>query len=113
MVIGDSGALFENYVAVSLLKGLYEIEDQHGKPARLHYLKIKEGREVDFCAVINDAVEYIIEAKESDQALHAGLRYFCDRYPFFGIQLVRAIRDEQQPNNITIRRSVDFLKKPF
>ncbi|HLD22071.1 MAG TPA: ATP-binding protein, partial [Patescibacteria group bacterium] len=47
MVLNDTGKRFENMVAVCLLKYVYERIDYRGKRTALHYLRTKEGKEVD------------------------------------------------------------------
>ncbi|MBI2337466.1 MAG: ATP-binding protein [Deltaproteobacteria bacterium] len=109
-VVGDVGAKYENYVALSLYKYLLQIADQKGKPVGLYYLKTKAGNEVDFCLVIDDKIKNIIEAKWTDDHLHKGLNYFCKKYHLAGIQLVHHLKTEQQFENIKIKDSATYLK---
>lgn len=112
MVIGDEGAKCENYVAVSLLKHLYEIRDYKGLKTDLKYLKTKEGHEVDFCLVVSDQIDKIIECKLSDGHLHKGLKYFCGKYKLPGIQLVKDLKNEEafKDLKIEVRKSFEYLK---
>lgn len=110
MVVGDEGAKFENFVALSLLKYLKNYQDEKGIPTDLKYLKTKEKKEVDFCLVIQDKIQEIIEAKYSDKTIHPALQYFSDKYHLNGIQLVKNLKNQQQFNRIQLRTSFDYLK---
>lgn len=46
-----------------ILKRLHFIEDYHGYRCSLHYLRDKDGREVDFVTVVNDKIFELIEVK--------------------------------------------------
>ncbi len=77
-VVGDEGAKFENLVATALLKELHLLEDLKGRTTGLHYLKTKEGKEVDFLITIDRKPVLMIEAKWSDTHLSPHLFYFKD-----------------------------------
>ncbi|MBC8384903.1 MAG: ATP-binding protein, partial [Candidatus Cloacimonetes bacterium] len=49
MIRGDDGIKFENFIAVSLLKHSLGKTDSEGQKTELHFLRTKEGKEVDFC----------------------------------------------------------------
>lgn len=111
MVVGDEGAKFENYVAVSLYKQLLMYEDKKGKEARLHYLKIKQGGEVDFCLVVNDEVLHIVEAKLSDRTLHRGLKYFSEKYKMRGYQVLgHGQVTPHELGDVKVMSSFEYLK---
>ncbi len=88
MVLGDAGAALENLLAISLYKHILGREDTTGKTLSLNYLRTKEGREVDFCIVAEEAAEKMIEVKAADSNLDKNLRYFSERYPFQAVQVV-------------------------
>jgi predicted AAA+ superfamily ATPase len=73
------GVRIENLVAVNLLKRLNFIEDSTGDRVSFHYIRDKEGREVDFVITHNRRPVALIEVKTSDQAISPGLLYFRDR----------------------------------
>lgn len=77
-VVGDEDAKFENLVATALLKELHLLEDLKGRTTGLHYLKTKEGKEVDFLITIDRKPVLMIEAKWSDTHLSPHLFYFKD-----------------------------------
>ncbi|MFH1728119.1 MAG: ATP-binding protein, partial [Pseudomonadota bacterium] len=110
MVIGDEGAKYENFVALSLLKHTFQIEDYQGKKANLKYFKTRNGQEVDFALIVNDEVEFILEAKLTDKKLHSGLNYFSNKYDFKAIQLIKNLSIDKFIGRIEIRNSFEFLK---
>ena len=113
LVKGNSGASFENLVALSLLKSLYGQKDYLAKPYELKYLRTKDQREVDFAIVCDDKIETLVEAKTSDKDISPELRYFCDNYNLTGIQVVHKLKHEYQQNNITVKRAENFLETLF
>ncbi len=58
----DDGTRLENIVATALLKELHRLEDTLGATTKLHFLKTKDGREVDFLVAVDDTT-YLIEVK--------------------------------------------------
>ena len=78
-VIRDSGARFENLVALHLLKLCHFLHDHDGYDAELYYLRDRHGREVDFLVTIDSKPWFAVEAKQSDSHMDANLRYFRDR----------------------------------
>lgn len=111
LVQGDDGAKLENLVAVSLLKHAYAKTDYHAEEYSLHYLRTKDGQEVDFALIKNDEVESMIEVKLSDTALSKSLIQFHEKYHYPAIQLVRFLRHEQDKNGIQILDAEKFLTK--
>jgi predicted AAA+ superfamily ATPase len=111
MVLGDAGAALENLLAISLYKHILGREDTTGKNLSLNYLRTKEGREVEFCIVEEDAVEKMIEVKASDSNLDKNLRYFSERYPFPAVQVVGRLNREYRVGNIEIRKADKFLRQ--
>lgn len=113
LVKGDDGAKLENLIAVSLLKHVYAKNDYLAENYNLQYLRTKDGIEVDFALVNNDAVEQIIEVKLSDQTLSKSLLYFHEKYNYPAIQLVQFLRHEQMINDIQLRNAEVFLSELF
>ncbi len=96
MVKGDEGILFENLAALSLLKYCHGKEDNEGKPVSLHYLKTKEGKEVDFCLAENGEARELIEVKRSDGNVSKNLLYFSERYGIPAKQIVLHLKHEKK-----------------
>lgn len=111
LVQGDESAKLENLVAVSLLKHAYAKTDYLAQEYSLHYLRTKDGEEVDFALVKQDAVELMIEVKHENPS--KALINFAEKYNYPAIQLVKILRHEQQKNNIQILNVEKFLAQLF
>jgi predicted AAA+ superfamily ATPase len=109
LVQGDDGAKLENFVAVSLLKHAYAKTDYRAEVSSLHYLRTKDGVEVDFALVCQDNVEHIIEVKLSDGVLSNALVSFQTKYHYPAIQLVKFLRNEYERDGIQVRSAEKFL----
>lgn len=109
MVTNDEGAVFENMVALCLLKHVYAQMDLAGKPASLQYIRTKDGAEVDFCLVDNNLPKLLIEVKRSDPRPTKSLINFSKRYDIPAIQLVLHLKHERMDRNITIRQGMKYL----
>jgi len=91
------------------LKHVYAQVDLLGQPFALHYMRTKDGAEVDFCLVKNNKPELMIEAKRSDPSPGRGLLHFHKRYAIPGIQLALHLKREKKDRGIEIRRAEDYL----
>jgi len=102
-VRSDEGVRLENTCAVSLLKHIGYLRDATGENLSLHYLRTKEGKEVDFAVCKDEKLVRIIEIKYADDAISRNLRYFSERLPGVEvIQLVHQLRHEQVIQNISV-----------
>jgi hypothetical protein len=110
LVNGDSGAVFENMVAVSLLKSLCFQQDVSGQNISLAYLRTKDGEEVDFALVKNQQVVEMIETKLSDESPAKVLKKFQNLYGYAASQVVLNLRHSFQKENIQIKDAQYFLK---
>ncbi len=113
LVQGDEGAKLENLVAVGLLKDVYGKVDYQAKEYSLHYLRTKDGLEVDFALVNQDEIEQIIEVKNSDDTPSKTLQYFYEKYNYPAIQLVKNLRNEHKKNGIQILNAQKFLSQLY
>lgn len=109
LVHGGEGARFENLTALCLLKQVHAETDLRGQPCALHYLRTKDGKEVDFCLVRDSQPELLIETKRSDPAPAKGLVHFHRRYAIPAVQLVLHLKREKRENGIDIRDAEAFL----
>lgn len=75
----NEGARFENLVASHLLKYCHFLEDSQGYDMELHYVRDREGREVDFIITKDKNIEFAVECKLQDRAPSKHLSYFRDR----------------------------------
>lgn len=76
-----TGPRFENAVAGALLKAIQTAEDRDGRPRSLHFLRTRDGREIDFAIVQDGAVSHMIEVKLRDTALAPSFSWFRERFP--------------------------------
>lgn len=110
LVRGDEGIRLENAVATLLLKQVHFLQDAHGRPASLHYLRTKDGAEVDFALGDDNRLTHLIECKLSDNAPHRALANFASRFPgVAAIQLVRDLRQEEFRSGIRITDAAEWL----
>lgn len=110
LVSGGSGARLENLVATCLLKDIYYKVDYLAEPHKLHYVKTKEGKEVDFALIKNGKVEKVIEVKTKNSDLSEGLKYFHAKYQLPSLQIVKELRLERLEKGIEILRIENFLE---
>jgi predicted AAA+ superfamily ATPase len=112
-VIENTGGRLENLVATTLLKRLHFIEDYYGYRATLHYIRDKEGREVDFVTVINGTITDLIEVKTSDSNISSHLKYYTKKLnPQRAIQLVAGLKRSFTQDGITVTTPVEFFNNP-
>lgn len=112
-VIEHDGARLENLVATHLLKRLNFIEDYEGYRCRLHYIRDKDGREVDFVTVIDNKVVDLIEVKTSDTNISSSLKYYSKMLnPKNTVQIVGNLNRSFNKDDILVTNPVDFFKDP-
>jgi predicted AAA+ superfamily ATPase len=110
LVVGDDGAKFENFIAMSLLKHTFGKHDLEGENFEVKYLRTKDGREVDFCITSENEIIELIETKVRDANYSGNLKYFCEKYDLRGVQLVKEIDIEKSITNIDLRVAKSYLK---
>jgi len=113
MVDGGPGPKLENLVAVSLLKSIQGRQDQLAEPLELHYLRTKEGVEVDFAIATDDGIESIIEVKVGDQTISKSLRDYHKKYQFPAVQIVQGLEKEYREGEIEVRSAARYLQELF
>jgi len=113
MVRGDAGAVFENMTAVCLLKHVLGQVDKKGKDYRLHYLRTREGKEVDFCVAREGKAELLVESKFSDTAIDRSLYVFCEKLDLPGVQVVKDLKRERVSGPVRLRKAQAFFKELF
>lgn len=111
-VDGEEGARFENLVATHLLKMLHYLEDTEGYRCELFYIRDKDGREVDFCVVIDGKVVELIEAKLNDSNISKSLVYFSERLnPLKSTQVLYSAVTRHKKNNLVLNSIEDEFAK--
>ena len=78
-LIPELGARFENLVALHLLKLCHFLEDHEGHPVALHYLRDRNGREVDFLVTVGRRPWFAVDTKLRESRIDPSLIYFRDR----------------------------------
>ncbi len=114
LVQGDDGVRFENLVACHLLKHIHWQQDAQGKEVDLHYVRTKDGAEVDFClshkANTGDTLTQLIECKLSDAKPHRALIRFAEQWQHAqAVQVVRNLRAEQDHGRVLVRDAAQWL----
>ena len=102
-VKGDEGVKLENTCAVSLLKHVQYLQDIGGADFALHYIRTRDGREIDFAVSENAKLNRIIEVKLSEDRPTAALVYFLGKFPKVpAFQLVHNLKRETHVSGISI-----------
>lgn len=114
LVHGDDGVRFENLVACHLLKHSHWQQDAMGQSVDLHYLRTKDGAEVDFALSTASQGEvqltHLIECKLSDTKLHPALKRFATEVPQTqAVQVLRDCRGEQELGPVALRDAANWL----
>jgi predicted AAA+ superfamily ATPase len=113
LVEGNEGAKIENLIAVSLLKNIYAKYDYLAEDYHLHYLRTKDGREVDFALVKNDEITQVIEVKASNHSISPSLLEFSKKYHYPAMQIVKNCHHEIIIDKIQIVKAINFLKSLY
>ena len=112
MVKGDDGVRFENAVAVMLSKQAHVTGDTSGRDAGLHYIRTKDGAEVDFCLSVDGALTQLVECKLADTTPHRALTRFALQFEEAeAVQLVRNARQVERRGPIAIEPAANWLAR--
>ncbi len=107
---GNIGVKWENACAAMLLKHTHFEQDVRGKPASLHYLRTKEGTEIDFVLCEAGVPTQLIECKTTDKRAAPSLIKFAEHFPeAAAIQLVRELRQEEYHKGVSIVKGAAWL----
>lgn len=110
LVQGGVGAKFENFVATCLLKYAYAQVDYQAVLTELHYLRTKDGHEVDFAFAVDGKIQKAIEVKHASHEICPSLRYFHEKYKFDSYQLVKDLKRERVEKGIHLMHGATFLE---
>jgi len=109
-VRGDEGIRLENSCAVCLLKHVHYLQDTAGEEVSLHYVRTRDGREIDFAITKKNKLSQLIEVKLSDDQPTPALRFFLNMFPgVSACQLVHNLRREQHAGGIDIFNASKWL----
>ena len=75
-LVEDRAARFENLIAGHVLKFCHFLEDTEGHRMGLHYLRDREGREVDLLVTAAGKPWFAVEVKLSETRVDPSLRHF-------------------------------------
>ena len=108
----DEGGRLENTCAVCLLKHVQYLQDTEGEDVGLHYVRTKDGREIDFALSRQGKIEQLIEIKLSDNVPSSSLYYFLKRMPeVSACLLVHNLRRERQRDAVSVRLAGEWLAR--
>jgi len=110
-VKGDEGCRLENAVACALKKELDFLSDTRGEDCGLHYLRTRDGKELDFAVVRNGDLTHRIEVKWSDSGRAKAFDHFPGVNPETrSIQLVGQLsRDKTWPDGLLMADAARWL----
>lgn len=112
MVQADAGGKLENLVACALLKEIQWAVDANGSDFSLHFIRTRDGREIDFLVTREDQPYQLIEVKWKDASLSRGFKNFPATEPIPKIQVVGELaRNLSLPGGERIEPAKDFLAK--
>ena len=110
LVKGDAGVRFENFIACSLLKHVEWQKDALGKEMGLHYIRTKDGAEVDFAVSEGGDLTELVECKWSDHKPHRALMRFAAEWPQArASQVLRELDTPMDVGPIQIRAAAGWL----
>ena len=111
LVKGDAGVRFENFVACSMLKHVEWQQDALGKDRGLHYIRTKDGAEVDFAVSEGGDLTELVECKLSDHKPHRALMRFAAEWPQArASQVLRDLDTPMDVGSIHIRAAAGWLR---
>ncbi len=110
LVIGDDGTRFENACATMLYAQIKLMREALGTETSLHYIRNKEGREIDFVICDSGAPLQLIESKWADPKVPKYLATIASRFPSAkATLLVRHLRQREQRGLISVEPAADWL----
>ncbi len=110
LVKGGEGARFENAVAGMLLKSAQWAQDAQGSDTALHYVRTKDGAEVDFVLAEGTRPLQLIECKLSENVPQRALQRFAAQFPSAqALQLVRDLRQNEQRGAVQVLDAAHWL----
>lgn len=110
LVRGDKGVQLENAVAGMLLKQTHFQQDSAGREVDLHYIRTKDGAEVDFALSDAGKLTHLVECKSGDNKPHRALARFAEQFAdAAAVQIVYDLRQDEFRNGIAITDAARWL----
>ncbi len=110
-VLGDEGVRLENVTACALFKEIQFRQDCFGDELQLHYLRTKDGREIDFFVTEEGRGKLMLEVKWADANRSRNFSLFDQHIPGTGkVQLVKELEKEKTyPDGTEVRQAHSWL----
>ena len=110
MVQGNEGMKLENLVACALLKEVQRAQDVVGEDIDLHFIRNKDGQEIDFLVTRERQPHQLIEVKWKDASPSPNFKKFLATKPLSRIQVVGELAQSKSfPRGERIEPAKDFL----
>ena len=110
MPAGDDGARLENLVACALLKETQRAQDAAGQDIALHYVRDRDGREVDFLILKDGQPWQLVEVKWAEANPSRHLRRFFASERLRRVQVVGTLTDAASfPDGLRVEPATAFL----
>jgi hypothetical protein len=105
------GPRFENLCACALLKEVHFSADCLGQKVSLHYLRTKDGKEIDFGIFPAGRPPLLMEVKYGDEKPSSSFSHFRTFFPDArNLQLVKNLaREKTYPDGTEVRSAVKWL----
>jgi len=104
LVRGDEGVRYENAVATMLRKHVDFLHDTRGMSTGLHYIRTKDGAEIDLALSDENRLTHLIECKLPDTTPHRALAGFAERFLD-----ARAVQQEELRGRIEVLGAAPWL----
>jgi uncharacterized protein len=109
-VEGGTGPRMENIVALALWRELQLLEDTTGSRIALHYLRDRDGNELDFLAMIDGRPVLLAEVKTGDDTFAKAFWRFGRYFPKTPkVQVVLDLKRPKEKEGISMVPAHDFL----
>jgi len=98
-------------IRLLLLKHAHFRQDAQGKDVGLHYIRTKDGAEVDFALSEENQLTHLIECKLSDSSTHRALARFANDFAEAdAVQIVCNLRQEEYRAPVHILDAANWLR---
>lgn len=107
----DEGSRLENLVALTMLKHLHKYQDIEGHSTSLHYMRTKDGVEIDFVLCVDEDPILCIEVKSSDDKPSKSFSYIKRFIDIPSVQLVLNLKRQfETPEGVKVLGLIPFLE---
>jgi hypothetical protein len=112
MVTGSDGLKLENLVACAMLKEIHRCQDVEGENFGLHYIRNKDGQEIDFLITHENLPRQLVEVKWADDSLSPHFKKFLPGAALKRVQVVgQSARSKSFPTGERIEPAQKFLSE--